>query len=247
MSNSNKIIPDPAILRDAWERIAPRLEVQFNGCWMLNNTISQRERHYPLIMVRGFSEYAYRIAYRIYKGALSDNQSVRHTCHRPRCCNPAHLTLHSQVIKRTCLAQADILPIYLSDEPRDILAKRYGVDPQTITRIRVAKHSLTAHLPPRKFNGTLHWTAERRAKVRASLLARTEPRKSRAPYTRPNLAGEKHPMAKLSDSDAVAIFHSIETTATLAAHYGIAKSTIRNIRAGRHGATKHLLKAVKVR
>ena len=213
---------------------------------MLNNTISQRERHYPLIMVRGFSEYAYRIAYRIYKGALSDNQSVRIIATR-RLLQSGAPTLHSQVIKRTCLAQADILPIYLSDEPRDILAKRYGVDPQTITRIRVAKHSLTAHLPPRKFNGTLHWTAERRAKVRASLLARTEPRKSRAPYTRPNLAGEKHPMAKLSDSDAVAIFHSIETTATLAAHYGIAKSTIRNIRAGRHGATKHLLKAVKVR
>ena len=108
MSNSNKVMSEPALLLDAWKRIAPRLEVQSNGCWMLNNTISQREPHYPSIMVRGFSEYAHRIAYRIHKGALSDNQLVRHTCHQPRCCNPAHLILHSQVARRTHLAQADI-------------------------------------------------------------------------------------------------------------------------------------------
>ena len=160
------------------------------------------------------------------------------------CHAPTHLVFNSVILVSNGPG-ADILPIYFSDEPRDILAKRYGVDPQTITRIRVAKHSLTAHLPPRKFNGTLQWTSERRAKVRVSLLARTEPRKPRAPYTMPKMTGEKHPMAKLSDADAIAIFHSIETTATLAAHYGVAKSTVRNIRAGRHGATKSLLKAAR--
>lgn len=35
--------------------------------------------------------YAYRVAYRLHHGTIDHSLTVDHTCHDPRCCNPAHL------------------------------------------------------------------------------------------------------------------------------------------------------------
>lgn len=141
---------------------------------------------------------------------------------------------------RAKIANADILPIYLSDAPTEELAKLHDVDTSTITRIRNARHSLTQHLPPRKCNGSAYFTEARRAKIGASYRARTERRASPRPFTRPDIRGERHPMSKLSNADAIAIFHSSDTIDQLAHLYNVCNRSIRNIKAGRHWATKHL-------
>lgn len=92
MPNTYKgIISDPAVLLKAWQRIAPRLEKQPDGCWLLLDTQSRAENYYPPITVDDYREAAHRVSYRVHKGEIPKELLIRHTCHRPRCCNPNHL------------------------------------------------------------------------------------------------------------------------------------------------------------
>ena len=63
--------------------------------------------YYPMsVTIDGKTRYrsAHRLAYLLYKGPIPAGALVRHTCHNPRCVNPAHLLLGShQDNKNDCV------------------------------------------------------------------------------------------------------------------------------------------------
>ena len=60
-----------------------------NGCWLWIKSITSAG--YGQLTVNKQYFTAHRYSYMLYNGILSDSDVVRHTCHTPRCCNPAHL------------------------------------------------------------------------------------------------------------------------------------------------------------
>lgn len=259
-TNYKGVISDPTILNTAWSRIEPRLEKKSNGCWLLNDTKSTVEDYYPQISVNGYMEAAHRISYRFHKGELPEGMLVRHTCHTPRCCNPAHLiqgtiadNMQDKVdagrthrfigedAPKAKLTNIQTMEIYVSNETTEALADKYSVDPSTITRIRTAKHTLTKYLPVRKFNDAAHFTEDRKQKISEAAAIKREmgiKRKSPSDTSKLGKKGAAHPMAKLTSQDYANIHASANDNNELAARYNVSNRTIRNIKAGRHGATK---------
>ena len=62
-----------------------------NACWLW--TAGTNSRGYGRMRWQGQPESAHRIAWTLTYGPIPNHQRVIPTCHNPRCCNPAHLTL----------------------------------------------------------------------------------------------------------------------------------------------------------
>lgn len=60
-------------------------------CWLW--TGGKQKDGYGVIKVGGKALRVHRVVYEIYFGEIPDNQSIRHRCDRPSCCNPKHLKL----------------------------------------------------------------------------------------------------------------------------------------------------------
>lgn len=95
---------------------------------------------------------ASRIAYALANGLVEFPERdlvVCHTCDNPPCCNPTHLWLgtskentEDSVVKGRAaykLTNADVLAILESDETGVVLAKRFGVTPDIVSKIRLGR------------------------------------------------------------------------------------------------------------
>ena len=84
----------PAEIERFWSRV-DRGERPFTerdtACWLW--TAGTNSRGYGRIRWQGQPESAHRIAWTLAYGPIPQHQRVIPTCHNPRCCNPAHLTL----------------------------------------------------------------------------------------------------------------------------------------------------------
>jgi len=76
-------------------RFFDRLEHGENGCWnWTGGTISDGYGSIRFVTDNGKIEsYAHRVSWIIHRGKIPDGLKVLHHCDNPRCCNPDHLWL----------------------------------------------------------------------------------------------------------------------------------------------------------
>jgi hypothetical protein len=99
---------------------------------------------------------AHRVSYRLYKGEIPDGMCVLHKCDNPNCNNPEHLFLGTKkdnAIDRNSkgrgknpvhrgnhplskLKVEDVMDIKRSSDATKVLATKYGVNPDQISRIK---------------------------------------------------------------------------------------------------------------
>lgn len=62
-------------------------------CWLWTASLAGKGYGQMKLPKQRKQEYAHRLAYMIYKGAIPDGIQVCHKCDNPRCCNPEHIFL----------------------------------------------------------------------------------------------------------------------------------------------------------
>lgn len=151
------------------EQVRSVCEIDANGCWLWHYAGANRE-WYPEITINGERHSVARWILMVTTGTTKP--VARHTCDRPRCCNPEHLLWGT-----------------VKDNVHDAYERGRRIPAQ-----------------PR------------------------EPKRVNRPY---ELArGEKHGLAKLTESDVLTIRERRESGATiyrLAKDYGVTKRTIQQI------------------
>jgi len=68
---------------------------QTEGCWLWNRSLDGKG--YGQLMIDGKIRRAHRVAYYLAHGDIPEGMVILHTCDTPRCCNPAHLKLGTQI------------------------------------------------------------------------------------------------------------------------------------------------------
>lgn len=77
------------------ERILSKVEKQSSGCWKW--TASHNGR-YARMTFGQHLEYAHRVSYTVFKGAIPDGYDIDHLCGNKLCVNPDHLDAVPHVI-----------------------------------------------------------------------------------------------------------------------------------------------------
>lgn len=130
-----------------WQRL-DRTGPDFRGlgpCWEWRTSSGGRARRYGWTRVAGHSGMPHRIAYLIAKGDIPSGLCVLHACDNPRCCNPAHLSVGTQLDNRrqaaergrtrrklTELDALDALVATARGESQRSIAARLGVARNTV-------------------------------------------------------------------------------------------------------------------
>lgn len=121
------------------------------GCWEIK---APRTRDgYGKVVFRGQPELAHRVAFLAWKGVIETGLFVCHSCDNRPCVNPDHLwlgsnrdnmddmlaksrSLRGEAKPNTRLTSDQVKMIRQSSEKNTILARRFGVDPSTVSRIK---------------------------------------------------------------------------------------------------------------
>jgi len=144
---------DETILQEAKERFFKSFDIKETGCWEWN-ALRNRQGYGCMYYTR--SIIASRFSYMIHKGPLEKYKYICHTCDNPCCVNPDHLyqgTPRDNVqdalkrLRHPCgqkshyakLTLDQVKYIVESKEKGVDLAKKFGVDKNTICTIRKRK------------------------------------------------------------------------------------------------------------
>jgi HNH endonuclease len=123
----------------------------FDECW--NWTAACYPDGYGAFRVNGVLQRAHRVIYEHLHGPIPILMEICHHCDNRKCVNPKHLFMDTQRgnlrdaaakgrMKRgtghhtTTLTEDEVRAIAASDEIQRVLAERYGVTRETISRIR---------------------------------------------------------------------------------------------------------------
>lgn len=122
----------------------------FSDCWLwIGNLDKDGYGRYK-------SDRAHREAYRRFKGSIGDLQ-VLHKCDTPRCVNPEHLFLGTQLEniadmvtkkrqakgtknRHAKLSVAQVEEIRLDIRPQKIIAANYGISQQQVSGIKTKRY-----------------------------------------------------------------------------------------------------------
>lgn len=213
-------------------RLLARISVSPEGCF--NWKLSCDRKGYGQSGLEGKTRYAHVMSYETFRGPVPVDMYVLHRCDNPRCINPAHLFLGTQLDNmRDCISKgrhawgekvpnarlknADILQIverYAAGEPSTDLAKAYDVKYRVIWQILVGE----------TYRGVKRQTFTLK-------------------YGRP---GEDHNCAKLTDDNVRSIRQAVAAGASRASQarkYGVSGTHISKIVLGK--AWQHLTAAAE--
>jgi hypothetical protein len=79
-----------------WEKVDTSLGYGPNGdCWKWTGVLNNMG--YGQLLINGRMKYSHRYSYQLRYGSFPDAMRVLHKCDNPRCCNPEHLFLGTQM------------------------------------------------------------------------------------------------------------------------------------------------------
>jgi len=131
-----------------------------SGCWLWLGTVQGGTTDKPTdarprMWDGEKSDYAYRISWSLFRGAIPARLEIRHKCDVPSCVNPDHLTIgtrkdnmgdcvergrtnkpRGEAAPKVTLTEAQVLAIRASSEPSKRLARQISVHDKTIRDIR---------------------------------------------------------------------------------------------------------------
>lgn len=123
-----------------------------SSCWLWLG--ARNQYGYGIVLLPGEVKVrAHRFAHELFCGPIPEGMVVRHVCDNPPCVNPAHLELGTKAennrdtaIRRRHhygrdhwngrLTEGDVLEILTSPMRNCELARKFGVDPSHISRLR---------------------------------------------------------------------------------------------------------------
>lgn len=118
------------------------------GCW--EYTKCTNEKGYGVIRYNGKNAKAHRVSYLIFNGSYDKKLCILHKCDNPKCINPEHLSIGTQLEniedmdmkgrRHSILTRKDVEEIRASTEISSAIASKYGVAARTIRRARDKKH-----------------------------------------------------------------------------------------------------------
>lgn len=169
--------------------------------WMGSTTGGAGNPGYGTFSTKGETWRAHRKSYEIFNGPIHDDLFVCHSCDNRPCCNPHHLWLGTRkenaddMVRKgrgftpppplpeqrhrgerahnAKLTEAAVREILASDEENEVLARRFGVQPQTVNVVRKRmtwRHISVGDGEPR-FRGKREGTDHHRAALSAEAVA----------------------------------------------------------------------------
>jgi hypothetical protein len=115
-------------------------------CWMWLGALNNDG--YGGFRIGSLMDKAHRVSFRIYKGEIPVGMQVLHSCDRPGCVNPNHLSVGTILrnqheawargLKKNAhrVSPHDVIAIRESNLPQKELAKFYGVSQPQISKIK---------------------------------------------------------------------------------------------------------------
>lgn len=95
MAIAKRTTISPARLRDIESRLLDSVRRSPRGCWEWTGSLDKDG--YGAWRIPGFAQLAHRVAFRLFCSDFSEGRCVCHTCDNPRCCNPTHLFIGSDL------------------------------------------------------------------------------------------------------------------------------------------------------
>ena len=132
-----------------------RCRMSDTGCWLW--TASKDTGGYGLFYANNRYYKAHRFSYELYKGPIPKGLHILHACDTPACVNPAHLRagtvkenmadrdarkrrdVRGEKIGTSKLTREQVVEIKQSTLGLKALSEKYGVEAQSIWRIRTGK------------------------------------------------------------------------------------------------------------
>ena len=136
-------------------RLFNKCRMSDTGCWLW--TGPQSDKGYGVFYIGTKNRHAHRISYEIFKGPIPPGLHILHSCDTPLCANPAHLragTVKENMADREARGRRDVrgeqigtsklttqqvIEIKSSTLGLKALSEKYGVETQSIWRIRAGK------------------------------------------------------------------------------------------------------------
>jgi hypothetical protein len=144
-------------------RIFNKCRMSDTGCWLWSGPTNGKG--YGIFYVGNKDRSAHRISYEVFKGPIPSGLHVLHRCDTPLCVNPAHLragTVKENMAERDArgrrdvrgerigtakLTEQQVVEIKQSNFGLKALSEKYGVEAQSIWRIRTGKSWAHVKIP----------------------------------------------------------------------------------------------------
>lgn len=188
-----------------------------SGCWLWTAGIAGGTGYGTFMFSPGRPMGAHRASWILHRGEIPDGLDVRHKCDTRSCVNPDHLITGTR-----------------KENMRDMVERGRHLHQFENGRVLTDEQVMAVFNSPVPYRMLAKLHGVSYSTTRDIKTGRTWSHLTAKKYVkRDDMTGERHPAAKLTDSQALEILESKEPGVVLAKRYGVNESLISMIRSGR--------------